>query len=203
MRGHVDVQTLWVLGGVAMRIAQRIGLHRDGARFGLPIFEIEMRRRLWWQALCFDSLCGELSGMGVSIAKMSWDTKLPLNVNDSEITPDMRDPPMEHQGLTEMSFCLVRYEVGLLLRDLSSARTFDGAWGAVTNVSAPLSDRLQRINELESLLETKYLKYCDTSIPLHLLTWIVGRSCIVMLRFRARATPDLSSGNNQQPLSQE
>ncbi|KAF3480959.1 fungal specific transcription factor domain-containing protein [Arthroderma uncinatum] len=203
MRGYVAVQTLWVLGGVAMRIAQRIGLHRDGARFGLPIFEVEMRRRLWWPTMYFDGLCGELCGMGVSLASSSWDTKLPLNVNDSEITPDMRDPPIEHKGLTEMSFCLVRYEVGLLLRDLATSSSFDGAWGAVTNESVTLSDRLKRIDDLEMLLDKKYLQYCDTSIPLHLMTWIVGHSCIVMLRFRARSLSNRSSGQTQQPDPQE
>ncbi|KAM5485537.1 hypothetical protein McanCB56680_001837 [Microsporum canis] len=197
MREFVDAQTLWVLSGVAMRIAQRMGLHRDGARFGLPIFEVEMRRRLWWPTLYFDGLSGELCGMGASLAGSSWDTKLPLNVNDSEITPGMRDLPIEHKGLTEMSFCLVRYEVGLLLRDLASPNTFDGAWGAVTNQSVTLNDRLKRIDDLEALIENKYLQYCDTSISFHLLTWIVGRSCIVMLRFRARSFPHPSLGDVQ------
>ncbi|DAA77947.1 TPA_exp: putative C6 transcription factor [Trichophyton benhamiae CBS 112371] len=188
LREFVDAQTLWVYSGVAMRIAQRLGLHRDGARFGLPIFEVEMRRRLWWPTVYFDGLCGELCGMGASLAAgSSWDTKLPLNVNDSEITPGMRDLPIEHKGITEMSFCLVRYEVGLLLRDLASRNTFDGAWGAVTDKSITLSDRLKRIDALEALLQDKYMQYCDTSISFHLLTWVVGYSCIVMLRFRARS----------------
>ncbi|EFR05469.1 fungal specific transcription factor domain-containing protein [Nannizzia gypsea CBS 118893] len=188
LREFVDAQTLWVYSGVAMRIAQRLGLHRDGARFGLPIFEVEMRRRLWWPTVYFDGLCGELCGMGASLAAgSSWDTKLPLNVNDTEITPGMRDLPIEHKGITEMSFCLVRYEVGLLLRDLATRNTFDGAWGAVTDQSVTLSDRLKRIDSLEALLQSKYMQYCDTSISFHLLTWIVGYSCIIMLRFRARS----------------
>lgn len=51
MRTQVDSHTFWILTGVAIRLAQRMGLHRDGESLGLPPFEVQMRRRLFWQLL--------------------------------------------------------------------------------------------------------------------------------------------------------
>ena len=36
---------------------------------------------------------------------------MPLDVNDGDLYPDMKEPPMEHTGVTEMVFCLTRCEI--------------------------------------------------------------------------------------------
>jgi hypothetical protein len=48
VRRHDDTRFVWSLTGLALRIAQSLGLHRDGTKFGLSPFDTEMRRRLWW-----------------------------------------------------------------------------------------------------------------------------------------------------------
>jgi len=48
-RRHDDSRFVWTMTGLATRIANALGVHRDGAQFGLSPFETEMRRRLWWQ----------------------------------------------------------------------------------------------------------------------------------------------------------
>lgn len=48
VRRHDDTRFVWSLTGLALRIAQSLGLHRDGSKFGLSPFDTEMRRRLWW-----------------------------------------------------------------------------------------------------------------------------------------------------------
>ncbi|KAI1454145.1 hypothetical protein F4805DRAFT_334346 [Annulohypoxylon moriforme] len=40
--------------GLIIRIAQSMGLHRDGQNFGLTPFQVEMRRRVWWQICVLD-----------------------------------------------------------------------------------------------------------------------------------------------------
>lgn len=47
VRRHDDTRFVWTMTGLAIRISQSLGLHRDGAKFGLPPFDTEMRRRLW------------------------------------------------------------------------------------------------------------------------------------------------------------
>ena len=51
VRRHDDTHFVWTLSGLAVRIAHSLGIHRDSAQFGLNPFDVEMRRRLWWQ-LC-------------------------------------------------------------------------------------------------------------------------------------------------------
>lgn len=50
------------MNGMAVRIAQRMGLHSEAHNKEFPPFEAEMRRRLWWQIVLFDSRIGEMAG---------------------------------------------------------------------------------------------------------------------------------------------
>lgn len=101
LRTQIDSHTFWILTGIAIRLAQRMGLHRDGESLGLPPFEVQMRRRLFWQLLPLDGYAGRTSGTGISISPNSWDTKQPLNINDDQIFPGMAQPPCEQRGASE------------------------------------------------------------------------------------------------------
>jgi hypothetical protein len=118
----MDPRSLFCLTGIAVRIAQRMGLNFDGTSYGLPPFEVEMRRRLWWQVHLLDLRVSELSGAGSSILNHTWTTKLPSNINDSDLFPDMREPPQDHPGATEMVFVLHRCEVTNLVQQLQDLR---------------------------------------------------------------------------------
>ena len=111
-RSFYDPHTYWILTGVAARIAQRIGLHRDGEKLGLPPFDVQMRRRLFYQLLPLDSIASRMSGTSVGIVPGTWDTLPPLNINDDQIWRGMTDTPEEQKGATEMIFCLARSCVG-------------------------------------------------------------------------------------------
>ncbi|KAI9810456.1 MAG: hypothetical protein M1827_006232 [Pycnora praestabilis] len=162
VRPYHDPRSLWILSGIAVRIGQRLGLHRNGASDGLSLFETELRCRLWWQIVMIDLRTSELSGAGNSsqVLLQDWDTRLPLNVNDSDISPDKRELPVEHTGTTEMIHCLLRYTFSHYMRH---------NWSNITDTITPLAERDRAINGLEIMLEDKFLKYCDRSIPLHLL----------------------------------
>jgi hypothetical protein len=47
-------QSIWTMIGLAIRIAEAMGLHRDGEIFPLPALETKLRRRLWWQIYMLD-----------------------------------------------------------------------------------------------------------------------------------------------------
>ncbi|KAL1963069.1 hypothetical protein VTN77DRAFT_8715 [Rasamsonia byssochlamydoides] len=177
---------LWSLSGIAVRVAQRIGLHRDGSHLGLSVFETELRRRLWWQVVVVDATIGHMSGSISSLLPVA-DTNTPLNVNDSDLYPDMKERPVEHPGATEMIFCLMRYELGKWLYRQASSRvvTFDGHWGSISSASVPLQEKDRAIDELENALEEKFVKHCDPSIPLHLMTMMVAKSVVGVVRLMA------------------
>ncbi|EAW19513.1 putative C6 transcription factor [Aspergillus fischeri NRRL 181] len=182
MRTQIDSHTFWILTGVAIRLAQRIGLHRDGESLGLPPFEVQMRRRLFWQLLPLDGYAGQVCGTGISISPSSWDTKPPLNINDDQIFPGMTQKPQEQRGASEMIFCLSRIELsnfyirtGVKMKEIGGTIQFKDA------------EEIERlIDEVEDFIETKFLRYCDILKPLHVFTMGIVRSATNAVRLRAR-----------------
>lgn len=76
LRRNEDPRKLWTLTGLVVRIAQTVGIHRDGSHFNLSPFEIEMRRRLWWQVLILDIRASEDHGCDPTIGEAQFDTKM-------------------------------------------------------------------------------------------------------------------------------
>ncbi|KAL8920628.1 MAG: hypothetical protein Q9208_006110 [Pyrenodesmia sp. 3 TL-2023] len=185
-RHSIDPRSLWIHCGTAVRLGQRIGLHRDGLSLGLPPFEIEMRRRLWWQIVVLDSRVAELSGAGTSIVTALFDTRLPSNVNDSNLNPEMGELPPNHPGTSDMTFCLARYEIiDFLKKSNTTFFFFDGAWAKPDGGPATLAEKDQAIDELDRRLEEKYLRHCDPQITLHFLTKMFARTAVYRMRLVA------------------
>ena len=194
---HYDTNSFWSLTGIAMRIGQRIGIHRDGESLKLPPFETEMRRRLWIAMMQLDSRIGELSGSGLSITTPLWDTKPPSSVNDCDLYPGMRELPAEQEAATEMMFLLLRARIGTFLtKEMPTNDTFDGAWSRLTSQTIKITEKDHAIDELEQILQERFIRHCDPHIPLHLITSICGRSALCILRLAAhlpRTKPDTPS----------
>jgi len=186
-RFHYDSHTYWILTGVAVRIAQRMGLHRDGEQLGLPPFDVQMRRRLFFQVIPLDGAASQMSGIGLSISKDSWDTKQPLNINDDQIWPGMTEAPKEQHGATEMIFCLTRCTLGSFFARAGKSLAFSGVWGGDYKELDPL------ISDIESEVEQSYLRYCDIVDPLHILTIGSARAAATAMRLRGRL-PKVKNG---------
>ena len=186
LRRGYDPHTLWVLTGAAVRISQRLGIHRDGADHQISPFDAEMRRRTWWQVVFLDGQASKLAGAGFPAWLAKFDTKMPLNVSDSDLSPGMKETPVEKEGVTEMLFCCLRYEVAQALR--KSMRFGDCKMGPEL-----IAEKDKAIDALEVRFQEKFIKYCDPSIPLHLLASFVARSIICTMRLMAhhpRQYPD-------------
>lgn len=56
---HHEPRLSWKLSGLAIRLAQNFGLHREDSFRGLSKFEMEMRRRLWWELATMDAPSAE------------------------------------------------------------------------------------------------------------------------------------------------
>lgn len=187
MRGFRDSRTTWIFAGVAARIAQAIGIHVDGTDLGLSPFATEMRRRLWWQIAIIESRSAELTGSRRSSNVDLSNVQLPTNVDDGDIWPEMPAALTGQVKPTESIACLIRYE----LVAFWDARNSGGSSIMADHVplSLPLASALQEsdtlIDELEQLLEEKYLRYCDPSTPIQLLASIIGRAAINVYRLKA------------------
>lgn len=187
VREKYDPRTQWVLSGCALRIAQRIGLHRDNTSLGIPVFEMEMRRRTMWQLVILDSRAGQLAGIGHSAVGATFDTKVPANLNDSDLNIGMKELPVEHGGTTEMTFCLLRYEVGSFLKRISSNPSYDASWSRLSSPAMATNSKEVAIDELERIFQEKYLKYCDPVVPMHYLCFGMARTVIAKMRLMMHA----------------
>ncbi|KAI9708859.1 MAG: hypothetical protein M1812_007879 [Candelaria pacifica] len=174
VRRHGDTHLVWTLCGLAIRIAQSLGLHRDGSAFGLSPYETEMRRRTWWSICILDVQISEDHGSDPTIIEQSFDTKLPLNVNDDQLDSKTEEAPLEHQGYTEMTFCLIRYEVSNTMRQLNYVPPGPGYNYGIRS-AVPLTEKERWIEECHERLEEKYLRYCDMTVPLNRVTATVAR----------------------------
>ncbi|KAJ0332551.1 hypothetical protein COL922a_011320 [Colletotrichum nupharicola] len=110
LQGQFDRHASWILTGMLVRIAQRMGLHRDGELIGLTPFETEMRRRIWWQIIMLETKYAVLAGFCDTLLPPNWDTRLPSNLNDADLLPGSLEPLRSREGATEMAFCLMVYE---------------------------------------------------------------------------------------------
>ncbi|KIW92326.1 uncharacterized protein Z519_07310 [Cladophialophora bantiana CBS 173.52] len=179
--------TQYILSGVAVRLALKMGLHRDGEFLRLTPFETEMRRRLWWHIVHVDFRAADMLGVRPSLDLSIGDTKMPLNVEDEDLSPDMVDPPPERSGITSIVLCLVRCEIIGCLRKLALPLSNDAHWDVFSSPGITTAKKDEMIGQMEDLWERKYLRYCDPSNPLHTFASIMIRSCICKMRLLAHS----------------
>ncbi|KAJ9306052.1 transcriptional regulator family: Fungal Specific TF [Paecilomyces variotii] len=177
VRRHDDTRFVWTMTAVVLRLAQGLGLHRDGTNFGLKPFETEMRRRLWWHIVLLDVRSSEDHGTDPQVHEAFFDTRLPLNINDDDIFPDMKDPPEERVGGTEMTFTLVRCEVNATVRRLSYVPP--GARCRAGELSVEQREAL--VEGLSKRLEERYIRHCDMNVPLFWVCATISRLIIAKL----------------------
>ncbi|OAP63963.1 hypothetical protein AYL99_03190 [Fonsecaea erecta] len=179
--------TQYVLSGVAVRLALKMGLHRDGESLGLSLFETEMRRRLWWHIVHIDFRAADMMGMRPSLDLSTGDTKVALNVEDEDLSPGMVEPPSERSGITSIILCLVRCDIIGCLRKLASPSSSGAHWEVLTNPDVTTAKKDAVISQMEDLWERKYLRYCDPCNPLHIFASAMIRSCICKMRLLAHS----------------
>lgn len=78
MKPEADPRSISALLGVALRIAQRIGLHSEAANTKHSILEAELRRRLWWSLVHFDARVSEMTEIKLSMLVPTWDCRIPV-----------------------------------------------------------------------------------------------------------------------------
>ncbi|KAL4738364.1 hypothetical protein BDV11DRAFT_216031 [Aspergillus similis] len=186
---------VYALVGLAIGIALKMGLNRDGEAQGYPPFEVEMRRRVWWQLFTLDIRVAEDRGSEPCILESSFNTRLPSNVADTTLHPAMSRLPARGQGRTEMLFSLVRFEGSYFARQMVFSEKF-----RAENSYARLSSRERRhaIDLFQERIEKQYLVYCDEGIPLDRVTMQSIRLILAKLRLvvAARAEDEKNNVSN-------
>jgi hypothetical protein len=206
VREIYEPRAVWTLTGVAIRIAQGMGLEQDGTSLGLPFFETEIRRRVWWQLRLNDIRTAELCGLAKfrNLNQGTESPKWPMNLDDDELYPSMSAPLSKAKGLTDVAFVALRCElakfaVGNIVKLRQQGMT-PGQWSLDTPTNSARGVK-EACAELEETLESNYLRYCDPSQPLHLVVMLVARYGMNVVRFMTNH-PRRWASTEQTPLSE-
>lgn len=203
VRRHDDTRFSWTLTGLAIRMGQSMGLHRDGTSFpGLTPLEIELRRRVFWALCILDLRSAEDQGTDLTIVSQTYDTEFPLNINDSDISEDSTELPQPRQGATDMTFSLVRYEICSLARRLH-AMSSASATSCPRDAGSSFEERENMLKTIYESVENKYFK--DKSASCNPILWTANNIARVII---AKMTliiyqPMLFPGANGEVLSDD
>ncbi|VUC33654.1 unnamed protein product [Clonostachys rosea] len=178
LRIHCSARVMSTLTALLVRLASNAGIHRDGTHFKMPPFMVEMRRRLWWSICVLDSRASEDTGYDSMITLEKADTQLPLNVNDSDLYPEMTHFPQPAVGLTDMTFSVVRFESVRVFHNLQDMSLESLDKRGTPSEAQRLKDKNEAISRIENRLNKLYLKHLDPSIP---LAWFTSSICSIVL----------------------
>jgi len=80
--------------GIIVRLAMRMGLHRDsGPYVGITVFQGEMRRRVWAAIRSMDLLFSAQVGLPPVVRPRDTNSEIPRNIYDDELFEDMKILP--------------------------------------------------------------------------------------------------------------
>ncbi|KAL4810766.1 fungal-specific transcription factor domain-containing protein [Aspergillus unguis] len=196
VRQDDDTKFAWSMSALLVRLAQGLGLHRDGSTFALNPFDVEMRRRLWWHIILIDLRSSEDHGTDIQIQDRMFDTRLPLNVNDADIFPNMKEQPTPRAGFTDMSFFLIRCDICYALRRVTHLCPNAEAGNTEANDNCP--NVVQIVNKR---IEDQYLKHCDMADPLQWISATIAR--LVLTKMWLVIHDPITRSKDRSQISQE
>ncbi|TWU76311.1 hypothetical protein ED733_005737 [Metarhizium rileyi] len=181
VRRHDASRFSWALTGLVIRIAQGMGLHRDGTHLKLSPFETEMRRRIWWAILVLDLRSAEELGTDMTISERSYDTLQPSNINDADINPGSTNFPTPREGRSDSSVSIVRCEIcGLSRRLVTAASAMSSLCSGVDQ--STIAERERMLIEVYQRVEHKFLKHVlDETDPLYWVAAMIARVIVAKM----------------------
>ncbi|KAK6909911.1 hypothetical protein L486_00437 [Kwoniella mangroviensis CBS 10435] len=121
----------WPLWGMAMRLLQAMGVHRDGARWNLPHEVVEERRRVFWESYSVDVFQANCFSRPCSLSLDYVDTAFP-----------------SHPGLSlEKDFFTLKFELSRI-----SAAILDRAMKVNETPYSKVNELHQRLCDFERLI---------------------------------------------------
>ncbi|UOH84813.1 hypothetical protein LQV05_001627 [Cryptococcus neoformans] len=102
----------WPFWGLAMRLIQGMGLHRDGARWNLTPEIVEERRRVFWESHAADVLQANCFSRPSSIPPDYIDTRFPSE--DPEFIIPTQEVQNQEKGFWTLKFELVNISGAIL-----------------------------------------------------------------------------------------
>ncbi|RAL08049.1 Zn(II)2Cys6 transcription factor [Aspergillus homomorphus CBS 101889] len=192
-RRYDSPRFIWMMTGFVIRMAQYLGLQRDGAQFeSFTPYEVELRRRAWWGVCLLDIRASEDQGTDLTIAQGAFDTKLPLNINDSDISPDTEQTPPERHGVTDMSIPRLSAHMTTIMREMM-VRGVDHGIAGMQEQSRSVDEIYRKLDE-EYLQHTAGLNSIVSWVAINLIRLVMAKMTLIVFLPVLFSTPsqDLS-----------
>ncbi|KAM0432308.1 hypothetical protein ACHAPT_004848 [Fusarium lateritium] len=112
---------VWILAGIAIRLAMRMGYHRDPDKHSrITPFHGEMRRRTWALIQQFDVLTSCQLGLPCLIQEHQCDTRPPSNLLDDDFGPDSTQlpPPRPETQMTPVLYTITKSKLSSVFRTI-------------------------------------------------------------------------------------
>jgi hypothetical protein len=185
LRSNETSRRAWTLTSLVVRIAQALGLHResDNGKYPSPYqpFEREMRRRLWWQICNLDRHASVDRGSDPIIRVKSFNTELPLNINDEDLVQGDPREIQPRDEYTDFTISLVIHEVFDIERRLNYV---------LAGESECPQERVEETWDLrrrwglvcQQRIQDKYLRHCNMKVPIQRYTMVLADAMFATMR---------------------
>lgn len=125
--GSEDRQaSFWLMVGTIIRVALKMGYHRDGSHFPkMPAYDAEMRRRTWCILTQLDTAASSQAGLPRMIKQAECDTAEPRNLLDEDFDDTMCElpPARNHAEHTLTQFLIYKTKLVAVLGSICDFTT--------------------------------------------------------------------------------
>ncbi|KAK4947643.1 hypothetical protein LTR10_013589 [Elasticomyces elasticus] len=94
----------YIYGGIAVRLAVSLGLHKDFHGWAATPFKQEVRRRVWWSLCVLDVGATVTYGRPLNWPQVGVETAFPLNIHERDLEPTSSSFPPEVQEVTVYTY---------------------------------------------------------------------------------------------------
>ncbi|TDL26205.1 hypothetical protein BD410DRAFT_836854 [Rickenella mellea] len=211
--GVGSLEQSWMFLGMAIRMAQDLGLHRAAdqwQRMGVDIFtpsQKQERKQVWWACIIVDKYMSINIGRPVTITDRDFDTELPLDDPSEEYDLWKPYPPVPEKSTyqpaaSRTNSCFraaasLAVIVGCIIDKIYAIRS--GSGSKLTNYLRKLEVRLEKWH----LALPEYLRFFSSSDklvpPPHVLCIHIQYWCAVLLLHRKFIPNPRSSQSESNP----
>jgi hypothetical protein len=121
---------VWLMGGTIIRLAFRMGYHRDPDAYPrISVHQGEIRRRIWALILQLDALTSYQMGLPAMVQDAHCDTKPPRNLFDEDFGPDTKQlPPSRPESeVTPILYVINKVRISACFREIYSRVALGGS----------------------------------------------------------------------------
>ncbi|KAL1613162.1 hypothetical protein SLS60_001394 [Paraconiothyrium brasiliense] len=175
---------IWLMNGVSMRVAMRMGYHRDPSNFkGMSPFQGEMRRRVWHVLNMMDTLISFAIGLPAVVRRIESDTRSPQNLYDADLSPSMTEMPKARPSseITPATYTIAKAKICAVFAEAAelAQRITPPRYATIVSLEKRLE---QAHSEVPEGMRVRPVQDCITDAPV----LIMGRYNIELLYLKTK-----------------